>query len=44
MNNKHKYLSWFKILLGGNSLTSNRLILMETGVTKGDYSAGLVHV
>jgi hypothetical protein len=36
MNNKHKSLSWFRSLLGGNNPMSSGLILMETSVTKGD--------
>jgi hypothetical protein len=39
MNNEHKSLSWFRPVVGGNSPTSNGLILMETSVTKGEQSA-----
>jgi hypothetical protein len=44
VNNEHKSLSWFRLLLRGNSPTSNRLILMETSVTKGEQSARVVHM
>jgi hypothetical protein len=39
MNEEHTNVSWFKHLRGGNSPTSSGLILMKTGVTKGEQSA-----
>jgi hypothetical protein len=39
MSNEHKSLPWSRPLLRGNSPTSSGLILMETSVAKGEYSA-----
>jgi hypothetical protein len=44
VNEEHIDLSWFGPLCGGNSPTSSGLILIKTGVTKGEQIAQLVHV
>jgi hypothetical protein len=41
---KHNDLSWFRPSYGGNSPTSNDLVLMKICVTEGKQRAQLVHV
>jgi hypothetical protein len=44
VNEEHIDLSWFGPLRGGNSPTFSGLILMKTGVTKGEQITQVVHM